>query len=260
MTVSPFEAEPFETAPFEVAPIEVASIGVVVPARNEELRLPRCLAALRKAVLALRAADPTAPRVRIVVVVDDSTDGTHGIAAGWAGVEVVVSDTGRVGAARAAGVRHLLKSEALAGGSDENVWIACTDADSAVPADWLNTQLRHARAGVELVLGTVRPDPRELADGVLAAWRLRHLVTDGHPHVHGANMGVRGDTYVAVGGFQEVATHEDLLLNDAVRAAGRPVMSTAASPVLTSGRMHGRAPSGLADYLQQLSVEVDLPA
>ena len=48
-----------------LAPVEIDVIGIVVPARNEEVRLPRCLAALdpraaaaaeREASLAARAA------------------------------------------------------------------------------------------------------------------------------------------------------------------------------------------------------------
>jgi hypothetical protein len=110
-------------------------------------------------------------------------------------------------------------------------------------------------------LGTVRPDPQELAAGLLAAWRLRHLIADGHPHVHGANLGVRGDSYLAAGGFPDVATHEDVLLSAAVRRAGRVVLSTGSSPVLTSGRTTGRAPDGMATYLRELGqVEVSLEA
>ena len=149
-------------------------------------------------------------------------------------------------AARAAGVDHLLRTENACGTADRQIWIACTDADSAVPVEWLRLQLHHARSGVELALGTVAPDPQELAAGILAAWRLRHLVIDGHPHVHGANLGIRADTYRAAGGFQDVAAHEDVLLGIAVRATGARVISTAAGPVLTSGRTQGRAPLGMA--------------
>ena len=188
----------------EVLDVDIAAIGIVVPARNEEERLPRCLAGLDAAIRQLRSAESDPPRIRIIVVVDGSTDGTYRIASEWPGVEVLSSDAGRVGAARAAGVRHLLETESAAGTAAGDMWIACTDADSAVPADWLQTQLVHARSGVELLLGTVRPDPQELAAGVLAAYRLRHLITDGHPHVHGANLGVRADTYLSVGSFQDV--------------------------------------------------------
>ena len=235
--------------------VDIAAIGIVVPARNEEERLPRCLTGLDTAIRQLRSAESTAPRTRVIVVVDGSTDGTYRIASEWPGVEVLRSDAGRVGAARAAGVSHLLETESATGTAAGDMWIACTDADSAVPADWLQTQLVHARAGVELLRGTVRPDPRELAAGVLAAYRLRHLITDGHPHVHGANLGVRADTLVSVGSFQDVVSHEDVLLTRAVRAAGGRVHSTGASPVLTSGRSLGRAPEGMAHYLRELGDE-----
>jgi len=235
--------------------VDIAAIGIVVPARNEEERLPRCLTGLEAAIRQLRSAESDAPRIRIIVVVDGSTDGTYRIASEWAGVEVLRSDAGRVGAARAAGVRHLLATGSAAEIPAGRTWIACTDADSVVPVDWLQTQMLHARSGVELLLGTVRPDPQELAAGVLAAYRLRHLITDGHPHVHGANLGVRADSYLAAGSFQDVVSHEDVLLSHAVRAAGGRVLSTGASPVLTSGRSQGRAPEGMARYLRELGEE-----
>jgi glycosyltransferase involved in cell wall biosynthesis len=238
----------------------VDTIGIVVPACNEELRLPRSLAALTAAARQLVEVDGV-PRVRLIVVVDRSTDGTLGIAQGWPGVEVVVSNAGRVGAARASGIAKLLTSEARRGIPARHVWIACTDADSAVPTDWLVEQLRHARAGVELLLGTVRPDPDELAAGLLAAWRLRHQIADGHPYVHGANLGIRGDTYRAAGGFADVPAHEDALLSDAVRRSGAVVLSTGSAAVLTSGRITGRTPDGLAHYLRELSeLELSLEA
>jgi len=243
-----------------VSPVDVDVIGIVVPTRNEEHRLPRCLAALEAATASMRTADDSAPLVRVIVVVDRSTDGTLRVVQEWPGVELVTSDAGRVGAARRAGVDHLLRTAAET--TDlRRVWIANTDADSAVPADWLSLQLSHARSGVELLLGTVRPDPQELAAGLLAAWRLRHLIADGHPHVHGANLGVRGDIYLAAGGFPDAATHEDVRFSTAVRRSGALVLSTGSSPVLTSGRTTGRAPGGMASYLRELNqVEISLEA
>lgn len=235
-----------------VPPTVIESIGVVVPARNEEQRLTRCLDALAISVAALQASVADAVAVRIMVVDDCSTDATAQIAAGRPGVEVVSSTAGRVGGARRLGIRRLLRRWRTDGLSPDQVWIACTDADSAVPPEWLQIQLQHARAGVDLLLGTVRPDPTELAGGLLAAWRLRHLLADGHPHVHGANLGVRGDSYLAAGGFRNVAAHEDVLLRDAVRNLGGVVVSTGAGPVLTSGRQHGRTPAGMAQYLREL--------
>ena len=33
------------------------------------------------------------------------------------------------------------------------------------------------------------------------AWLSRHHLRDGHPHVHGANFGIRADTYLSLGGW-----------------------------------------------------------
>jgi hypothetical protein len=52
-----------------------------------------------------------------------------------------------------------------------------------------------------------------------------------------------------------------VLLSAAVRRAGGRVLSTGSSPVLTSGRTTGRAPSGMASYLRELSeVEISMEA
>ena len=232
--------------------IGIRTVGVVVPARNEESRLPRCLDALVTAQTVFEARHPKGPAIRILVVVDLSTDRTLHVAEQWPGIEVVLSDSGRVGAARAAGVNRLLAAETLRGHSPASVWIACTDADSAVPADWLVHHLRTARCGAQMILGTVRPDAGEVQVAVLQDWRRRHVLGDGHPHIHGANLGVRGDIYRAAGGFDDAAFDEDVLLVHAVRAAGGLVVSSGASPVLTSARTEGRAAGGFAHYLRAL--------
>jgi hypothetical protein len=76
---------------------------VVVPARNEESRLPRCLDALVTAKAAFKERHPEGPAVRIIVVVDLSTDRTLHVAEQWPGIETVLSACGRVGAAEPRG-------------------------------------------------------------------------------------------------------------------------------------------------------------
>ena len=219
-----------------------SSLVVVVPARNEERRLNGCLLALQAAIRHLRLLHVAVP-VRVVLVLDRCTDRTAAVAARWPSVDVVVTAHGRVGAARAAGVRHAMTT---AGGTD-GMWIANTDADSTVPADWLRTQLRSASSGADLVLGMVQPNPADLSAQLLLAWHERHDFIDGHRHVHGANMGVRGRMYLAAGGFPDVAVDEDVQLADSIRRLGGRVVSTRASPVLTSARARCRAaaPAGV---------------
>ena len=222
-------------------------LGVVVPARNEQERIGACLSALVDA-RELLSRDTDAPAaVEIVVVADRCTDRTAAIAAGFPGVEVIHDDRGRVGAARAAGASFLLRGAAID-------WIASTDADSTVPPDWLRTQWQHARAGTDLLLGTVRLAAEELPTATVRQWERQHDLSDGHPHVHGANLGVRAVMYEMVGGFGDIAVHEDVALVQAVQRAGGTVIRTAASPVDTSARVSGRAPGGLSGYLRELLV------
>ena len=222
-----------------------SGIGVVVPARNERERIGGCLSALIRARDVVSAGPVPPGTVTVVVVADRCTDDTAALAAGFPGVEVIHSDRGRVGGARAAGVAHLLRRAPID-------WIASTDADSAVPADWLLTQWDQARAGADLWLGTVRLAAGELPASTVRRWQRRHDLADGHLHIHGANLGVRASVYEQVGGFPDVAVHEDVGLVRAVRRAGGAVVSTGASPVRTSARLSGRAPGGLSGYLREL--------
>lgn len=226
----------------------VDRVVVVVPARNEERRLGRALRAITVARHALLAADPGVV-VRIVVVPDRCDDGTVGVLERFPEVRVVPSAAGLVGAARRTGVRSALDEPGVV---LSRTWIATTDADSQVPPEWLLRHVGWARAGADLVLGTVVPDPAELSAPSLAAWRAQHPPHDGHPHVHGANLGVRAGPYVRASGFRRVGEHEDVLLAAAVRATGAVVVSPAGSPVMTSARETGRTPGGFAGYLSAL--------
>lgn len=229
--------------------VRIDTVIVVVPARNEERRLPRCLAALDEAVTAVEEEfGSDAPAISVVVVLDRCTDESAAVVARWPRFTALPSEAGSVGAARRAGVAHLL-AERLPGALDPaHTWVASTDADSRVPRRWLAVQLALAAAGTELVRGTVLPDA-ELSAVERARWHRRHTLVDGHPHLHGANLGVRADSYLAAGGFEEVDTDEDVLLVRALRERGARECSTALIPVLTSGRLTGRVPGGFGGYL-----------
>jgi hypothetical protein len=72
-----------------------------------------------------------------------------------------------------------------------------------------------------------------------------------HPHVHGANLGVRADAYLAAGGFAAHPTGEDHALWRAL--ADRPRIATRRIPVVTSARRRARAPSGFAGFLTAMA-------
>jgi hypothetical protein len=228
------------------------AIGVVIPARDEAARIDRCLTAVMASATALARSCGARIGVRIVVVADACTDHTVHLLSRWSSVSTVVCTAGRVGAARAEGARHLMSWFEAEKVPLHRSWIANTDADSVVPTCWLTVHAAAARRGVHLLLGTVRPDPSELDSRLERSWYAKHRLTDGHQHVHGANLGVRGDWYLAGGGFPTLESKEDVRLAAAVAAAGGAVERTGSAPVLTSSRLVGRAPGGFADYLRGL--------
>jgi len=223
-----------------------AAAGVVVPAHNEEAMLPACLAALRRAVAA--AGIP----VHLVVVADTCTDRTAAVARAC-GARVISTGARNVGAARAAGMTEMLR---LAAGRDPAaVWLATTDADTVVPSGWLRRQLRYAERGWDVVLGTVAvADWEEYPPHVPAAFEAMYGHGGGpHPHVHGANLGIRASAYLAAGGFRPLATAEDHALLAAATEAGCPVVQAGDITVRTSGRRQARAPLGFSHLLRTLA-------
>ena len=220
----------------------VQAVAVVIPARDEEELVGRCLASVEVAAARARARGI---RVDVILVADDCRDATASVARA-AGVEVIEGRDGRVGAARARGV-----SAALAAweGPRDRLWIACTDADSVVPPAWITSQLDLADAGTDVVVGTVRPELDALSPAQVAAWRATRVPGEANGHVHGANLGVRADAYGRAGGFPALAEHEDVDLVARLRLLGVTVTASAAGEVLTSGRRDGRTPGGYAGYL-----------
>jgi hypothetical protein len=71
--------------------------------------------------------------------------------------------------------------------------------------------------------------------------------------VHGANLGVRYSAYQAAGGFAPVATGEDIGLVRLLETLPGSLLATAHHPVVTSARLHSRAPDGVARDLRTLS-------
>jgi glycosyltransferase involved in cell wall biosynthesis len=222
-------------------------ISVLVPARNEEALLPRCIAS----ILAARSRLPAAVSCDVVVAVDRSTDRTQDIAeALLAGHGIVIAiQAGSVGAARAAAAETALRRYR---GLPRYCWLANTDADCEVPIDWLADQLVIAERGIEAVAGIVTVDSFAGHDsGVAERFRLSYSVyADGtHPHVHGANMGVRADAYLRAGGWSSHQTAEDHDLWNRLHQSGHHRLSAAKLQVTTSGRRTGRAPHGFAQAL-----------
>jgi hypothetical protein len=226
----------------------VASAGVVVPAHNEEELLPACLAALRE------AAGLAGVPVRLLVVADACTDETAAVAAAC-GAEVIRIRARNVGAARAAGMARLLRQ--LAGTEPAATWLATTDADTVVPPGWLRCQLGYAGQGWDVVLGTIAvTDWTGHPPHAAAVFAAMYGFGEGpHPHVHGANLGIRASAYLAAGGFRPLRTAEDHALIAAAIGAGCQVLQASDVTVVTSARRQARAPHGFSQALRALTAE-----
>ncbi len=222
-------------------------IAVIIPARNEEVLLPPCLHSVLEAARRL----PNEVTCDVVLVADSCGDKTAPLAASiLSGKGHVVSvEAGNVGAARAVAAREALRRFA---GDPSRCWLANTDADCEVPDTWLLHQLDLAQQGYAAVAGIIDVNCfDEHLPVVEARFRLTYQIyADGtHPHVHGANLGVRADAYLLAGGWNPLPTAEDHDLWGRLRTTATSYLSDARLQVLTSGRRVGRAPLGFAGAL-----------
>ena len=253
----------------------VVAVGVVVPARDEQERIGACLTSVRRALDAL----PDGVAVGVAVVLDRCRDATPrrvaALLADWPqavavavageaavprgfvhGVTVLPRRPGGtgVGALRDLGVRDVLRR--LAAHPAAGTWLLSTDADTTVPPDWALDHLRLAADGAHAVAGMADLVGVEhlAADALLRYHAIieRGLRGDTHRHVYAANLGVRADAYLAVGGFPSGGAGEDHGLWRRLRAAGYTLAQPTGIRVRTSARVHGRADEGLAGLLRSL--------
>ena len=222
----------------------VTRVVVVIPAHDEREGIRACVDSV------LAAAGEVDVPVTVRVVLDTCTDGTGEHVPD--GVETRTVAVRNVGAARAAGV------DDADGGAD--VWLAHTDADTIVGAEWLRRQLAHADAGADAVAGTIHVrDWSHRPDGVRDLHDRAYTHADGHGHVHGANLGVRGSAYAAVGGFRPLPESEDVDLVARLDAAGATVVWAADCPVVTSSRVSRRTGGGFSGHLDSLTPAAEEP-
>jgi cellulose synthase/poly-beta-1,6-N-acetylglucosamine synthase-like glycosyltransferase len=224
--------------------------GIVIPARDEETSIAACLHAV---VRALESCRSQLSASWIVVVADSCSDGTAAVARKVLGERgtVIECGAGSPGVARRLGTAEVLSQFRRA--DLRHLWLANTDADSCVSRSWLSRQLVLANQGYCGVAGIVRVDTiagldKASLDAVLAHYTIHDDGT--HPHVHGANLGVRGDAYVDAGCWSNLAVAEDHCLWSRLRARGWPTKSCSRTVVHTSGRLQGRATGGFADALR----------
>ena len=218
-----------------------------MPAHNEESTIEKCV----KTILAsLNQAG--VQKAWVVVVADGCNDQTVEVARRVLGLcgEVMEINARSAGAARRAGAARIL--EHFDGVDHTRLWLANTDADTYVTANWIMVQLCLADSGVTGVAGIVRL----AAGGSVAAYRIYSATYETgaegtHTHVHGANLSMRADAYLDVGGWSNLSLAEDHCLWGRLRHRGWRLSSPVTSVVITSPRLEGRAQGGFADTLKR---------
>lgn len=241
---------------------DIRAVGVVIPARNEEATILACLTSVLVALDAVADDVPAA----VCVVLDRCDDGTEQIVADAlaAGartnrsVDVLVNDDDvTVGELRDRGMRRVLAR--LAPVDPAACWLLSTDADTTVPMGWATQHLARAERGEAAVAGMVDLDGWEDTTVLSPAAREAYLRLIGpgamsgpggeHDNVYAANLGIRGDVYLEVGGFPRIAPGEEHALLARLRRTDHLVSSPTELRVRTSARQNGRASGGLADLL-----------
>ncbi len=219
------------------------SILVVVPAHNEEDSIGQTIESVQNA--SLRTFGDL-NHICMIVVCDSCTDRTQSVAeAQLSGTTSLVTSVSfrNVGMSRDHGVKVGLAMHNRA------FWIAFTDADTRVDADWLTRQVHSHAQGHDGYFGRVKFDR---AGDLLMDFGLRYD-TQTHKRIHGANMGLSTTAYLCVGGIPRLTAHEDKVLAESLEEQGFDLKWDEIATVHTSARTVGRAPEGFAATLKRFA-------
>lgn len=214
-------------------------LAIIIPANNEEEVIGSCL---HSVLAAASCPSLNGEQVVTIVVLDACSDATAAIAQRW-GALITAVDARNVGVARAAGARLALTMGAR--------WLAFTDADTTVAPGWLHEQMS---LDSDVVCGTVSVvDWGLYGEPMRRHFNATYTDTDGHQHIHGANLGVSAEAYHLAGGFEPLESREDVALVHALQATGARIAWSAAPRVVTSARKLFRAPGGFGATLLGLT-------
>ncbi|MCL2542922.1 MAG: glycosyltransferase [Nocardioidaceae bacterium] len=125
-------------------------LHIVIPAYNEQVRLPRTLRALRRYVAAHRA---TLGRVEVTIVDNASDDATSDVAAAWDSPGMPVRVVGCPVRGKGAAVRTGLLAVTDAGIAAEDL-VCFMDADGATDLEALEAAWSRVQRGADVVIGS----------------------------------------------------------------------------------------------------------
>ncbi len=220
-------AVPRDPFPRLLPPAAGADIAVVIPARDEEERLPGCLSRLRLQTL---------QGFEVIVVDSASADGTHAVAEAF-GARVIRVDQPGVGLARQTGFNAARRR-----------LIVSTDADALPAPDWLEHLVAPFRdRGTVCAFGTLRLSKVgalvSVGHGLFRAFqRVNYLLR--RPICCGPNFAVRAEAFHAVGGFAAGDSYpneaEDVRLALKLRSVGSVVYLPRLAMVVSARSLTGR--------------------
>jgi cellulose synthase/poly-beta-1,6-N-acetylglucosamine synthase-like glycosyltransferase len=249
--------------------------AVAIPVKDEAVRLPRCLRALASQRDKLKRSLPT-ESFRVVIFANNCTDNSAKVARSMSAhlsMPVLVVEAAlppaeaHAGNARRAAMdmAETWLMERGPGGV-----ILTTDADSEVPADWVANNLAAVDSGADAVLGHIALDEEgELLPEALhrrgcleGAYEtlltelsslLDPIASNPWPHhatISGASLAVTVEAYRRVGRLPRVPLGEDKALVAELLRHDARIRFSPDIQVVTSGRVNGRAPGGVADTLR----------
>ena len=173
---------------------EPIDVSFVVPAKNEESNIARCIESLL-------ACDSTGLTVEICVVDNGSTDRTVSLARSL-DVTVIERPGLSISALRNVGARV-----------SQGTWIAFVDADVTVESDWLENAVREIRKPGVAAVGSSPSIPAG-SNWVVRTWHLQISFRPDHAErdwLASMNMLVSRDVFEQVDGFDEMLlTCEDV--------------------------------------------------
>ncbi len=215
------------------------TVSVVIPAKNEERRLARCLQALSQ--------QKTSAAFEVIVVDNGSTDQTVRVARSFLKslrLTIVREHRGGRGRARKTGF-----------GKANGEFILSTDADTVVPPHWVQTYVDAFRTQPDVAaftnIGRIEDCTRWkntfLTYGSWACIRTMYGIT-GFTCLNGFNFGIRRSVYERSGGFDPLSdAQEDMLLTLRVRQIGKVRMLNA-MPVTSGRRFEESLLKGMGEY------------
>ncbi|HEX3402885.1 MAG TPA: glycosyltransferase family 2 protein [Acetobacteraceae bacterium] len=239
---------------------------VAIPAKDEEERIGLCILAL---------ARQTRPPDAVLLLLNNCSDRTAEVARGLSRRLpydlYIAKHTFPAPIANAGNARRLAMKYA-AGLAGRDGILLTTDADSVVPEDWVANNLAAISAGADLVCGQVQLDamgaasipPHLHADAAQERELTRLLDEVGrrldpeaadpwprHTEAAGASLAVTVAAFTRAGGIPAIASAEDRAFVSALARMDARIRHDPAITVTVSGRIHGRAPGGMADTIRR---------